>query len=218
MPETTGEFWAMVAALATLLTAIVAIWGIIYARGQLKEVKRARLEQAQPYVFATPIPELSVGRQACLLIRNYGSTAAHEIKVHFPGTWVIAPISKLSSSKGYSGTRDLQLSASTLAPGQEIYEWISIATAPDKQGVYRADVEVSYTDWLQENHTIKYEIAHGPTSLFSRSQPLGDIATQLQEIQRTMQRWSSFDRRALVTESRFESQSRLFDSGTEETN
>lgn len=202
----TAEEWQAFGAIAAV---IVAVSAVLYARRQVKEAQKLRREQAQPYVVATPVPELSTGRQACLLIRNYGPTAAHEVGVHFPDTRVVVPESKNSST--WTTTSDLRLSVSTLAPGQEIYEWITIMAGADEDGVRSAQVEVSFTNWLGERETLNYNISHGPLSIFGKPAALSDVVHELRHIGHTLKGWSAGDRRALIVESPGESTTRIFE-------
>lgn len=204
----TAAEWQAVGALGTLMVAIVAA---SYAWKQVVEARELRREQAQPYVLATPIPELSEGRQACLVIKNYGPRPAHDIAVHFPGAAVVVP-SKDSHSQGtWSGTRDLRMAVSTLAPGQEIYECISIMDETDDEGVRSADVIVSYTDSSNEKFENKYVISHGPLGLFGKSDPLTEIGDQINQIRKTLQAWSTPDGRSFNAETPKEYQTRMED-------
>jgi hypothetical protein len=201
----TAEEWQGFGAIATVIVAVSAVF---YARRQVVEARDLRLEQAQPYVVATPIPELSTGRQACLLIRNYGSTVAQEICVHFPEARVAIPEAKEPST--WTSTSDLRLATSTLAPGQEIFEWVSILDAADDDGVRCVGVEVSCTNWRGERQTLTYNISHGPANIFGNPPGLSDVVHELGHIGRTMENWSAADRRALVVESPRESTRRIF--------
>jgi hypothetical protein len=73
-------------ALAESITAIVALSAGVIASRQLREARRLRLEQAQPYVVAyaehTPAGPFTID----IVIRNFGTTAAYDIEVE-PGSF-----------------------------------------------------------------------------------------------------------------------------------
>lgn len=203
----TAAEWQAFGAVGTMVVAIVAA---SYAWKQIAEARALRREQAQPYVLATPIPELSDGRHVCLAIKNYGPRPAHDIKVHFPEAWVTVP-SKAKGSEGtWEGTSDLRLAVSTLAPGQEIYEWLNIMEAADIAGVRSAIVEVTYCDSRSLPYANKYRISHGPLGLFGKADPLTEIERQLDGIRHILNGWKSPDGRSLNVESPNESRSRIF--------
>jgi hypothetical protein len=79
-----GDIGSGLSGAASVLALVGVVVATIYARRQLAEARTTRLEQTQPYVMATPIPELSQGRQAALQIKNHGQSAAHDVQVHFP--------------------------------------------------------------------------------------------------------------------------------------
>ncbi|TDK25842.1 hypothetical protein E2F48_11510 [Arthrobacter crusticola] len=109
-----AEIWSAVASWMTLLVAGAALW---YARGQLSEASRAReqtkkleLEKSQPYVVMTM--EESISPEFIdLVIRNYGQTAAFDVKVAL-SPW---------PTRSQEGVEDVQLPEviPVMAPGQE---------------------------------------------------------------------------------------------------
>ncbi len=70
-------------ALAAWVAVGIAALAGAYARGQLREAKRLREEQAQPYVVVFPDDAGVDPRHYDLVIRNFGSTAATDVEVRF---------------------------------------------------------------------------------------------------------------------------------------
>lgn len=111
-PSTTD--W--ISAVATALTLLIAIVAAFFAKGQLDEASKARkqtkkleLEKSQPYVVLTM--EESVGPEFIdLVIRNYGQTAAFDVKVE------LEPWPKRTHDKEDVGVPSV---IPVMAPGQE---------------------------------------------------------------------------------------------------
>lgn len=76
--ELPADAWSALAAWSAVLLAMVA--GFI-ARGQLRETRRLREEQAQPYVIV--FAETSEAGQwvVDLVVKNFGTTAAKDVRV-----------------------------------------------------------------------------------------------------------------------------------------
>jgi flavorubredoxin len=144
-----------------------------------------------------------------LSIKNYGLTSAHDITVHFPDNRVIVPDAQNSGT--WSSTQDLQLAVSTLAPGQETFEWVAIMAAADKNGIRSAEVEVSCKNWLDERQEVTYRISHGPSNIFGKPAALSDVVNELGQISRILEGCTSSDRRAVLMESPRESKKRIFE-------
>ncbi len=81
LPEAWSAIAAWVSAVATLVTASIAIAAAVIARKQLGEARRVREEQAQPYV-AVFMADSAVNKFQDLVIRNFGTTAAKDIAVN----------------------------------------------------------------------------------------------------------------------------------------
>lgn len=69
------------AALAAWTTAAVAIAAGLIALRQLAEARRLRVEQAQPYVVAYMEPSAADPMVIDLIMRNFGTTAAHDVAI-----------------------------------------------------------------------------------------------------------------------------------------
>jgi len=76
---TAAGVWAQVA--VAILTFGVAAFAAVYAKRQVGEAYRLRLEQTQPYVTASLEP--TAGQIAELVIRNEGKTPAYNVRFRF---------------------------------------------------------------------------------------------------------------------------------------
>lgn len=80
-----GTDW--IGAAAAVFTLLVALWALNYARSQVEEAKSAReqareleVEKSQPYVVLFMEPSAAEQQFLDLVVRNYGQTAAHDIR------------------------------------------------------------------------------------------------------------------------------------------
>ena len=106
------EDWSALAAWITLAVAVsaglVALWHVLEAR-------TARREQAQPYVTAFMEPTVADPQLIDFVVRNFGSTAAHEVKL------TTSPPLRRSGPDDGGDAEDVWLPSviPTLAPKQE---------------------------------------------------------------------------------------------------
>ncbi|MEU4708043.1 hypothetical protein AB0G00_16555 [Nocardia salmonicida] len=88
-PDFAPEVWSAIAewigALAACATAAIALVTVIvagtYAQKQVGEMRTLREEQAQPYVVAVMDVAPERPGEVDFVIRNYGTTGAHDIRV-----------------------------------------------------------------------------------------------------------------------------------------
>ena len=207
-----ADQWAVAESVATAVGVLGVAGSLVFAALQVRMSRQAAVEQAFPAVIVTPIAELSDGRQACLLIRNYGPTIAHDIRVTFPDERVLTDDHSTNERRGAptTGGRELRLPVTALAPGQEVSEWVTFMSNQDSRGVRSATVEVTYLDWQKKRHEHRYRISHGPTSLWGNRAGLSDAVSELREIRRTLDRWSAPDRRSLTVETPTAAKHRIF--------
>ncbi|MGW9269060.1 hypothetical protein [Microbacterium sp. NPDC055599] len=108
-----------ISAIATLLTAFIAIGALFYAAGQIKEAKAARLlasdlevKRAQPYVVLYTEQSAATNLAIDLVIKNFGPTAATDVRV------VLDPWPE-RAGRSDDGARVGIPTFPVLAPGQE---------------------------------------------------------------------------------------------------
>jgi hypothetical protein len=85
-----AHFWDIVTAASSALSALVALGAVVaawlatrYARGQLDEARRLRIEQAQPYVIVDFEPSEAWATLLDIKIQNTGATPAKDVKIEF---------------------------------------------------------------------------------------------------------------------------------------
>lgn len=108
-----------ISAFATLLTFVAAAVALWYARGQILEARRSRelaqyleLERSQPYVVVYTEPSAVQPLFIDLVIKNYGPTAARDIRIEI-SPWPVR-------SWPDAGSRvEIPSAIPILAPGQE---------------------------------------------------------------------------------------------------
>jgi hypothetical protein len=135
----TPDDWS---AFGTNFTALIALAAGIVAWRQLREARRLRLEQAQPYVVC--FAERTPGHDQALdiVIRNFGTTAARDIALK-----VTPPLMR----SGHAGNppEEVKLPAAlpVLVPGQEWRTWWDLGISrAEVDLVSRHDAVVSYKD------------------------------------------------------------------------
>jgi hypothetical protein len=212
--------WAAIESISTAVAALAAIAAGIYAAVQYRDrrgerqqasedrarTERARLEATWPYVVASPVPELSNGRELVLRVQNYGQTAAFGVRVHFPDELAVIPLRRNSDREGYTGSHEIPLASNMLAPGQGVTESARIIGG-DVDGLTPLQISVTYDDPHGECHENSYEIRFGEAAREGLSRPIVDA---LGEIEATLKRWTSPDKRSLLVESPTEHKERIF--------
>jgi len=108
--------WLAWAAWAALALGVVAL---LFANNQIQRNRRAAAETTRPHVAMLMEPHVADWHVIELVVRNFGQTAAHDIKFEFPNPPTVAEYE--NASEGYADVVELQLPRElpTLAPGQE---------------------------------------------------------------------------------------------------
>ncbi len=108
-------------AIATVVTALVALVAIWYARGQLKEASRARqlaqqldIERAQPYIVIYADDSAFGPTYTDIVIKNFGQTAARNVRLS-----VDPPPQRSTVEEGRNRVVRFPDVFPILAPGQE---------------------------------------------------------------------------------------------------
>ncbi|CAM3314543.1 hypothetical protein BST27_26700 [Mycobacterium intermedium] len=110
---TTWLAWAAWAALAIGVIALLVI------TRHLRRNRQLALEQNRPYVSMLMEPHVADWHVIELVVRNFGRTAAYDIRFEFPNPPTVAAYE--NASDGYADVVELQLPRElpTLAPSQE---------------------------------------------------------------------------------------------------
>lgn len=131
-------------AIGTCSASGAAVVAVIVGLSQLKEARRLRREQAQPYVAVFAESSANHPAQIDLVIKNFGATPARDIRVTF------APEPQSANLRNSGITRGVQVPEviSLLVPGQEwrtYWDW-SAALAKADDLPRRYDVSVTFSD------------------------------------------------------------------------
>lgn len=216
------------ASVATAVAALAAVVAVVYAIAQYQQGKndrrqaraaeleaghaRARAERLheqslQPYVVATPVPERTYGRDLVLRIQNHGLTAAHDLRVSFPGHRVVVTARRNTYDKGYGAREELVLATTVLAPGQAIIELASILAADGEAEVLTADICVNYCDAQGAELENRYSVTFTEASRM----PPDPMTQAVQDIGKTLHSVTSLnDHRSITIETRKAQQQRIF--------
>jgi len=130
-----AEAWA---AIAAWFTATIALAAGLVAVGQLDEARRLRLEQAEPYVVAFMEPNASTSSCMDLVIRNFGATAAHDVRLK------VDPAPQRHA--GERGAVWLPSTIPVLVPGQEWRTFWDTGERMEGNLPRRHDAIVAFTD------------------------------------------------------------------------
>ncbi|HZN71521.1 MAG TPA: hypothetical protein VFC00_07545 [Micromonosporaceae bacterium] len=108
----TAEDWSSA---AEVMTALIAFAAVVFAWSQVREARRTREAQAQPYVVVLLEPSAASGILMDLVVRNYGTTAARDVRLEFDPS----PMRTVPPGQGEPQPVWLPEMISILAPGQE---------------------------------------------------------------------------------------------------
>lgn len=150
------ETWSAIAAWVTAGIAVVA--GTV-AWSQLREARRLRREQAQPYVAVFMDHSAADPQFLDLVIRNFGTTAATNVVVQ------IDPKPQRASASEV-GHRDVWMPERipTLVPAQEWRQlWDHTPTRVETELPERHSATVTFRDSRNEEHRFEYDLDWGAT-------------------------------------------------------
>ena len=180
------EAWTAIAAWATVGVAVTAA---IAALWQVRELRRTRKEEAQPYVVVYMEPTFSP-EFIDLVIQNFGKTAAYAVRV------IADP--PLAQTDGHT-TSDLWLPEElpVLVPGQEWRTfWNSAMERKGSDLPAAHDVEVTYADSRGKRFSLESRL---DWSVYQGRQWVGrkgihEAAEALVEIETTVSKWTNSPR------------------------
>lgn len=175
-----AEDWSAIAAMGTMLVAIAA--GIL-ALGQLREARKLRAEQTQPYVVAYLAQSEASPVVYDLAIKNFGQTVARDVTV------TITPEAKRAS---HPEERVEVPALSILVPGQEWRTLWDTTIARYESGLpdeYVASVTFSDSHG-KERFAFSFDldwkiVRRGYAEVYG----VHDIAKTLRDVQKTLKEW-----------------------------
>lgn len=186
--EPTAASWSALAALGTLIVAATAA---VFAWRQVNEAKRLRREQAEPYVAAS-LEFDTVTTSVDLVVKNFGSTAAYDVKLECSPT--------LQRSNGQAGVEEAKLPEviKTLVPGQSwrtLLDFAKSRAEADLPSYY--DMTVTFTSYLgrkrkpaTHRYTYSLDLAALESTMFVVRYDLHTVAKELREVRKEVKRWT----------------------------
>lgn len=192
----TPEHWS---ALGTCATAVIAVLAAGVAWRQVREARRLREEQAQPYV-AVFMESSTVSQQFTdLVVKNFGSTAAYEVKVSFE------PSLQRSRENG-NGVEDVHVPTvlRTLVPLQEwrcFWDHGPSRVKTDLPDLYEAEVSYysSYGKNRRRYHVFRYQLDYGArhNTMYVVQYGIHDAAKSMREIRDHIKGWTEWPKKGL---------------------
>jgi len=114
--EVGSSTWLALAAWVALALGVAAL---VFTYAQIKRNRKLAAEQARPHVAMLMEPHAADWHVIELVVRNFGRTAAHDIRFSFPTPPTVAEYE--NAADGYANIVELRLPTElpVLAPGQE---------------------------------------------------------------------------------------------------
>lgn len=179
-------------AFGTMVTAGVAIVAGIFAGVQVRQAKKLREEQAQPYVVVDFEAQANI--LIALIVRNTGLTVAYDVKLTFD-----PPLeSTLDRDPPISETKFITEGIPTMPPGRT---WSALLDrGPDRYAntdlPRTYDVTVTFLDSHDRTYSLPYrldlDIFFGIRNL--RRYDIHEAAEALREMRKTLERWTDGSR------------------------
>ncbi|HEX9994988.1 MAG TPA: hypothetical protein VGB14_18830 [Acidimicrobiales bacterium] len=185
MPDVTAWDPTDWAAAGTVAYAAIALVAAIFVYFQVREARRAREEQARPFVVVDIQPSTVWWNVLNLVVENVGTTVAHDVRIHFTP----APA---SSRAGYDLAHSSLLSDGipTLPPRRRIEALFDVASERKDSGLpNRYDVEVRFRDYRRrEQEPLRFVIDFSYLYGLQRIEKYGvhHAAKALREIERVL--------------------------------
>jgi hypothetical protein len=131
--------WLAWAAWAAIALGVVAL---LFANRQISRSRRLSSEQTRPHVAMLMEPHAADWHVIELVVRNFGKTAAYDIRFSFPNPPTVAEYE--NASDGYADVVPLQLPRElpVLAPGQE---WRMVWDSALDRGEIGSGIESRFT-------------------------------------------------------------------------
>jgi len=175
-------------ALAACVTAGVALVAAVIGGRQLAEARTLREEQAQPYVVVFPDEAGGDPRHIDLVVKNFGKTAATDVRMKFSSELHSAALQDHSPVK-------IPAVIPTLVPGQEWRTFWDFcparAKAPDLPSIYSATVDFKDSHG-ERSFTATFEINWDALQArgFTTAHTTTDTARALREIKDLLRKWN----------------------------
>lgn len=183
-PAWTPQTWA---ALGAVVTAVVAMIAAPVAYLQVREARRSRKEQIQPFIVVDIQPSSVWGNLLNLVVENIGKTLARDVRIHFD------PV--ISSSQYDLGQSTLVCEGiPSLPPNRRIEALFDVSHTRLNNGLpTRYDVVVEFSDARgRQQEPLRYVIDLKPLYGLQRVTQYGihHAADALRDIEKTLRGWN----------------------------
>jgi hypothetical protein len=179
-------------ALASVVTALVAILAAAFAWRQVTEARKTREDQAQPFVVVDFEPSNVSFRVINLVIRNVGRTLARDVQLKFDP---LLSSTHLNDKWDLNDTTLIREGIPSLPPGKEIKALFDLAHERFKSDLPMAyTVTVEFSDARDRRQTplvykLDLNVYYGLQSVTEYG--LHDAASALREIEKSVKKWTA---------------------------
>lgn len=186
------------AAIGTCATAVVALAAAAFAYFQVREARRLRLEQSQPYVVVDLQPSSVWSNILNLVVENVGRTVAHDVRFNFE------PELRSTQDTRFP-LRDSVLvreGIPSMPPGRRIQALFDVShERKDSNLPMRYDVEVDLRDSAgrdlpTQRYVLDLSYLYGLTEVTEYG--MHHAAKALREIEKSIGKWSDIHGRLKV--------------------
>jgi len=182
----TAEDWS---AFGAMITAAVAVVAALFARSQVREARRTREAQTQPFVIVDLQPSPDEIHVLNLIVENIGATIARDVAITFD-----PPLKSSMHDYEIADSPLLTEGIPTLPPGRRIEALFDISFLRLKTDLpMRYDATISFCDAFgRKQEPLQYiiDLHHLIGLEYNQKLGLQDIAKSLKEINSTMKAWS----------------------------
>lgn len=177
-------------AFGTCTTAAIAAIASIFAWRQVKEARRLRLEQAQPYVAVYLESAAADMAFVDLVVKNLGSTAAYDVEVSCD-----PPLQRTAGAEGFEAIH-LPSIFPTVVPNQEWRTFFDSGfdrVTSDLPKSYAVAVRFKERRGRKSvKHTLDYrlDLASFESRMWTENYGIHHVAKALRDIRGSMKKWS----------------------------
>lgn len=184
-----SEWAAIIAAAASVLTALVAVVAATFAFFQVREARRLRTDQAKPFVVVDIKPSAASAHILNLVIENIGATMARDVHIDFKPE-IVTSISEYD----LKDTILIRDGVPMIPPGRRL-EFLFDQTVNRKQAELpmRYDVTVTYRDTnerLQEPLRFPIDLTPLYGMRFVEERGVHHVAKALDDLVKIQKRWT----------------------------
>lgn len=192
MPDFSAWTPADWSAAGTVATAVIAFAAALFAYRQVREARRLREEQAQPFVVVDFEPSPVWGNIINLVVENVGKTLAREVKLTFTPRLASTQVKE---EYDLNESALLKEGIPTMPPGKRVVTLFDLSHQRVKSGLpqtYRVKVEFKDSRGREQvplEYVLDLSYYYGLMSV--REYGLHDAAKALRDIEATLRKWTA---------------------------